>query len=73
VDILLTDVGLPGVSGLQLARDANARWPNLFLALATGDSEVKCEAARLGALFIEKPYTTESLRQGLENALKKRR
>ena len=73
VDILLTDVGLPGISGLQLARDANARWPDLCLALATGDSEVKCEAARLGALIIEKPYTTESLRQGLENALKKRR
>ena len=73
VDILLTDVGLPGISGLQLARDANARWPDLFLILATGDSEAKSEAARLGALFLAKPYTPESLRQGLENALRKRR
>ncbi|QIO36607.1 hybrid sensor histidine kinase/response regulator [Bradyrhizobium sp. 1(2017)] len=71
VDILLTDVGLPGVSGLQLARDVYARWPGLLLVLATGDSGVKSEAARLGALFIMKPYTPESLRLGLEQALKK--
>ncbi|NEU99753.1 hybrid sensor histidine kinase/response regulator [Bradyrhizobium uaiense] len=73
VDILLTDVGLPGVSGLQLARDAQARRPDLRLVLATGDSGVKAEAARLGAILIVKPYTPESLRQGLENAMKNRR
>ncbi len=73
VDILLTDVGLPGVSGLQLARDVYVRWPDLCLVLATGDSGVKSEAARLGAIFIVKPYTPESLRQGLEHAMKKRR
>jgi CheY-like chemotaxis protein len=71
MDILLTDVGLPGVSGLQLAREVYARWPGLPLVLATGDSGVKSEAARLGALFIVKPYTPESLRLGLEQALKK--
>jgi PAS domain S-box-containing protein len=69
-DILLTDVGLPGVSGLQLARDARARRPDLRLVLATGDSGVKSEAERLGAVLVVKPYTPESLRQGLENALK---
>ncbi|MBR0868952.1 PAS domain S-box protein [Bradyrhizobium tropiciagri] len=73
VDILLTDVGLPGVSGLQLARDVHARQLDLRLVLATGDSGVKSEAARLGAVFIAKPYTPESLRQGLEHAMKKRR
>ena len=73
VDILLTDVGLPGVSGLQLARDVYARRPDLRLVLATGDSGVKSEAARLGAIFIVKPYTPASLRQGLEHAMKKRR
>jgi len=72
VDILLTDVGLPGVSGLQLAREIYARRPDLRLILATGDSGVKSEAARLGAIFIVKPYTPESLREGLEQALKKR-
>jgi PAS domain S-box-containing protein len=73
VDILLTDVGLPGVSGLQLARDVYARRPDLRLVLATGDSGVKSEAARLGAIFVVKPYTPASLRQGLEQAMKMRR
>src|ERR1700761_4625325 len=73
VDILFTDVGLPGVSGLQLARDVYARRPDLRVILATGDSGVQSEAARLGAMFIVKPYTLASLRQGLETAMKKRR
>src|ERR1700760_4329200 len=73
VDVLFTDVGLPGVSGLQLARDVYARRPDLRVVLATGDSGVKSEAARLGAIFIVKPYTPASLRQGLEHAMKKRR
>lgn len=73
VDILVTDVGLPGVSGLQLARDVQARRLDLRLVLATGDSGVKAEAARLGATFIVKPYTPESLCQGLEHAMKTRR
>lgn len=70
VTILLTDVGLPGVSGLQLAKDARARRPDLCLVLATGDSGVRSEAALLGAELVVKPYTPDSLRQGLESAVK---
>ena len=69
VDILLTDVGLPGVSGLQLARDVTRARPDLCLVLATGDSGVKSEAAHLGAILVVKPYTPETLRRSLENAL----
>src|SRR6202012_4624240 len=72
VDILFTDVGLPGVSGLQLAKDVYARRPELCLVLATGDSGLKSEAARLGAILVVKPYTPLSLRQGLEQAMNKR-
>jgi CheY-like chemotaxis protein len=73
VTILLTDVGLPGVSGLQLAKDARARRPDLCLVLATGDSGVGSEAALLDAVLVVKPYTSESLREGLESALKARK
>jgi DNA-binding NtrC family response regulator len=70
VDILLTDVGLPGVSGLQLAKNARARRPDLCLVLATGDSAVRAEAELLGAVLVVKPYTRDAVRQALENALK---
>lgn len=73
VDILLTDVGLPGIYGLELARDVYARRPELCLVLATGDSGLKSEAARLGATLVVKPYTPLSLRQSLEQAMSKRR
>lgn len=33
---------------------------------------MKSEAARLGAIFIVTPYTSQSHREGLENAMKKR-
>jgi DNA-binding response OmpR family regulator len=69
VDVLLTDVGLPGISGLQLARDARSRRPGLCLVLATGDSGLKSEAAALGAVLLVKPYNRDKLRQALEDAL----
>ena len=69
VDILLTDVGLPGLSGLELARTARRRWPEIGVVLASGDSAVSSEAAFLGASLVVKPYTPESLRQTLDKAL----
>jgi CheY-like chemotaxis protein len=73
VDALLTDVGLPGISGLQLARDARSRRPDLRLVLATGDSGLQSEAAQLGAVLLVKPYQQDALRQALEHALNGRR
>ncbi|GEP12170.1 hybrid sensor histidine kinase/response regulator [Methylobacterium gnaphalii] len=70
VDLLLTDVGLPGISGLQLARNARSQWPHLRLVLATGDSGVQAEAARLGARLLMKPYDDGTLRQALEASMK---
>ncbi|GGP25110.1 response regulator [Silvimonas amylolytica] len=35
-DILLTDVSLPGRSGVDLGREALARYPDIHLILATG-------------------------------------
>jgi PAS domain S-box-containing protein len=73
VDILLADVGLPEVTGLELARDARARRPDLCLVLATGDSGVRSEAALLDAALVVKPYTRDTLSQALESALKTQR
>jgi CheY-like chemotaxis protein len=69
VDVLLTDVGLPGMSGLQLARDVRSSRTDLHLVLATGDSSVKSEAARLGAVLLVKPYDNAALRRALQVSL----
>ncbi|WP_038960224.1 hybrid sensor histidine kinase/response regulator [Bradyrhizobium japonicum] len=69
VDILVTDVGLPGVSGLQLAKDARSLRPDLCIVVATGDSGIQSEAELLDAVLVVKPYAPETLRRSLESAL----
>lgn len=69
VDVLLTDVGLPGMSGLQLAREARSHRPGLCVVLATGDGSLTSEAAALDAVLLLKPYDRNKLRKALEDAL----
>jgi PAS domain S-box-containing protein len=60
-DILLTDVGLPNVSGIYLAREARARQPELRIILATGDETARGDAKALGGVLLLKPYQPEDL------------
>lgn len=59
-DLLLTDVSLPDGSGLELAREAVARRPELRVVLATG--QVKDVIDDLpGASWLAKPYDQRTL------------
>ncbi|MFT4102945.1 MAG: response regulator [Burkholderiaceae bacterium] len=35
-DLLITDVSLPGASGIELARQARRQWPRLWVVLMSG-------------------------------------
>jgi CheY-like chemotaxis protein len=39
VDVILTDVGMPGMGGLEVARAAKARRPGIAVAVVTGWAE----------------------------------
>ena len=65
VDVLLADVGLPRVSGVELADQARARRPELQIVFATGDDAASADAARLGARLLVKPYKPEELTAAL--------
>jgi CheY-like chemotaxis protein len=39
IDLMVTDVGLPGMNGRQLAEQAQARWPALKVLFMTGYAE----------------------------------
>jgi PAS domain S-box-containing protein len=58
-DVLLTDVGLPGKSGLELAREARNATPSLRIIFSSGYGEVVDDT--LGALSLPKPYNLERL------------
>ncbi|ATB39262.1 histidine kinase [Cystobacter fuscus] len=60
-DVLLTDVGLPGRSGTELAREAVARWPHLKVIFASGDDAGLAESGLSNAVVLLKPYTPKDL------------
>ena len=69
VDVLVTDVGLPKVSGIELARDALARHPKLAVIFATGDPGGVAKAGVDSAAVLVKPFSPEDLELAVNNAL----
>ncbi|MBM5460067.1 sigma-54-dependent Fis family transcriptional regulator [Pseudomonas sp. P66] len=73
--VILSDVRMPGMDGLQLLDQLQARDADLPVILLTGHGDVPMavEAIRNGAYdFLEKPFSPESLLGSLRRALEKR-
>jgi two-component system NtrC family sensor kinase len=69
-DLMVSDVVMPGgVTGLDLARDVRARYPDMRILLATGYSAVADEAIAEGFALIRKPYDLHALARALEDVL----
>jgi CheY-like chemotaxis protein len=63
-DLVLTDLGMPGMSGWQLARAVRARDPGVALAFITGwGEEVSAEAVREAGvdMVVTKPFGFEDI------------
>jgi signal transduction histidine kinase/DNA-binding NarL/FixJ family response regulator len=69
VDVLVTDVGLPKVSGIELAREALARQPRLAVIFATGDPGSVARSGVEAAGMLVKPFSPEDLELAVANAL----
>ncbi|MFJ3482200.1 sigma-54-dependent transcriptional regulator [Pseudomonas sp. NPDC090202] len=73
--VVLSDVRMPGMSGLQLLGELHSRDADLPVILLTGHGDVPMavEAMRDGAYdFLEKPFTPQTLLGSLRRALEKR-
>jgi CheY-like chemotaxis protein len=69
VHVLVTDIGLPDMSGAELARRIKALKPDIRLVLATGDEAVTAEHDDLRtAVLLVKPYAQEDLARALAAA-----
>jgi signal transduction histidine kinase/DNA-binding response OmpR family regulator len=67
IEILLTDLGLPGMNGYQLVEEALKLNPALKVIIASGYSTSEDQAARVsGARYLTKPFDMQQLRRVLE-------
>lgn len=62
-DVVFSDVVMPGMGGLELARILKARLPRLPVVLATGYSHELAQDGAQGYELLNKPYSTEELGQ----------
>jgi DNA-binding response OmpR family regulator len=72
IDVLLTDLGLPGVSGGDLARTAAQLRPGMRIVYISGlPREVAVDKGLIAgdARLIKKPFTSEILVSSLHSAL----
>jgi two-component system nitrogen regulation response regulator NtrX len=72
-DLILSDVVMPGKTGLELLEELKKSGLQTPIVLVSGQAniEMAVKATRLGALdFLEKPLTTDKLLLTVENALK---
>jgi len=67
VDVLMTDLGLPGVSGGAFAARARELRPGVGVIFATG-SDVAPEVDGEAPLLLRKPYDAEALKAALAAA-----
>ena len=68
VDVLMTDVGLPGISGIDLARRVLADKPEQWVVLCSG-YDMRSELAALGpnVRMLTKPFELEALERMLDD------
>lgn len=72
VDILITDVILPGMNGKSLAELLSRRNPAmkvLFISGYEGEYFARSGILPLGANFLQKPFTSMSLEKSIERIL----
>ena len=72
IDLLLTDLVLPGMSGRVLAERARQRLPNLRVLFSSGytdDVIVQRQLLEHGASFLQKPFTPRALGEKVREVL----
>ncbi|HEY6808292.1 MAG TPA: ATP-binding protein, partial [Gemmatimonadales bacterium] len=75
IDVLVSDVVMPGMSGPELARRLQRTHPGLRILYMSGytDDAVVREAAATGGAFLQKPFDPDSLERKVYELLASRR
>ncbi len=68
-EVVFSDVVMPGMNGVDLARELRRRRPDLPVVLTSGYSEVLAEQGTHGFELLRKPYSVADLSRILRRAV----
>jgi DNA-binding NtrC family response regulator len=72
-DAVMTDVSLPGMSGIDLAKELIKRYPKLPVVIASGYGTLNLDGltgqAQINVLVLPKPYDMDMLEKTLQKAV----
>jgi PAS domain S-box-containing protein len=69
VEALVTDLGLPGMSGEEFCAVVRSRWPQIGIVFATGSSQGPVLSDSSRTALLSKPHGLDELKQALESVL----
>jgi len=76
IDVMITDVIMPDMNGIELAEAVRKRWPGITVIFTSGytdGSVLMRDVLEKGAAFLQKPITPKKLRSRLRQALNRRK
>jgi DNA-binding response OmpR family regulator len=69
IDLVLSDVGMPRMGGLELCKTIAAERPGIKVLMMSGDASCKEQVSVSGLQFLQKPFTLTALRDSIEALL----
>jgi PAS domain S-box-containing protein len=72
IDVVFSDVMMPGMTGLELGEEIRRRHPGLPVVLTSGYSHVLAQQGSAGFDLLQKPYSMDQLSQTLLKAARRR-
>jgi len=66
IDVLVTDLGLPGMSGESLAQEVRRRWPKIGIVVSTGMNEAPALVSGPKAVLLRKPHGPDEMKAALD-------
>ena len=66
IHLLITDVSLPGMTGIELARTVKMLHPHIAIMICSGYGEQQCEALPFPVAWIQKPLEMDPFLEAIE-------